>query len=42
METGSVPAVARPPQWYVVRAKPNRERVVLAQLTQQGLEVFYP
>ncbi len=37
----SEPVVA-PRHWYVIRAKPNRERVVLAQLTLQGLEVFYP
>ena len=34
--------VPAPRQWYVIRAKPNRERVVLAQLTGHGMEVFYP
>jgi transcription elongation factor/antiterminator RfaH len=29
-------------QWYVVRAKPRRERFVVDQLSNQGLEVFYP
>ncbi len=29
-------------QWYVIRAKPRRERFVTDQLSGQGLEVFYP
>jgi transcriptional antiterminator RfaH len=29
-------------KWYVIRAKPHRERVVHAQLTRQGMEVFFP
>jgi transcriptional antiterminator RfaH len=29
-------------QWYVVRAKPRRERYVHDQLTGQGLECFFP
>ena len=36
------PKGALPRQWYVIRAKPHRERVVLAQLNRQGLEVFFP
>ena len=34
-----VPAGKR---WYVIRAKPHRERLVNEQLSQQGLEVFFP
>jgi transcriptional antiterminator RfaH len=29
-------------RWYVIRAKPRRERFVREQLQSQGLEVFYP
>ncbi len=29
-------------QWYVIRAKPRRERFVTDQLSGQGLEVFFP
>jgi transcription elongation factor/antiterminator RfaH len=29
-------------KWYVVRAKPHRERLVNAQLLRQGIEVFFP
>lgn len=29
-------------QWYVIRAKPRRERFVHDQLNGQGLEVFFP
>ncbi len=29
-------------QWYVIRAKPRRERFVHDQLTGQALEVFFP
>ena len=36
-------AAGTPPlKWYVIRAKPHRERVVHAQLSRQGLEVFFP
>ncbi len=35
MDTASV-------RWYVIRAKARRERYVEDQLSQQGLEVFYP
>lgn len=35
----SRPAARR---WYVIRAKPRRERFVRDQLQGQGLEVFYP
>jgi transcription antitermination factor NusG len=42
MQPSSGTAAARPLQWYVIRAKANRERVVLAQLERQSVEVFYP
>ena len=42
MELINSPAGAVPRQWYVIRSKPNRERVVFTQLTGQNLEVFYP
>ncbi len=42
MELSETQAAAQPRQWYVIRAKPNRERVVLAQLEGQGLETFFP
>jgi transcriptional antiterminator RfaH len=29
-------------RWYVLRAKPHRERFVAEQLQGQGVEVFYP
>jgi len=29
-------------KWYVIRSKPRRERFVAQQLSDQGLEVFYP
>jgi transcriptional antiterminator RfaH len=29
-------------KWYVIRAKPHRERFVNQQLADQGFEVFYP
>jgi transcriptional antiterminator RfaH len=29
-------------KWYVIRAKPRRERYVSEQLGNQGLEVFFP
>jgi transcriptional antiterminator RfaH len=29
-------------RWYVIRAKPHRERFVSEQLRESGLEVFYP
>jgi transcriptional antiterminator RfaH len=29
-------------KWYVIRAKPRRERYVSEQLNRQGLEVFFP
>jgi transcription elongation factor/antiterminator RfaH len=34
--------VASPAKWYVIRAKPHRERVVQAQLSTQGIDVFFP
>ena len=40
---GSQAAGAAPErQWYVVRAKAHRERVVHEQLRTQGMEVFFP
>lgn len=30
------------PKWYVIRAKPRRERFVEVQLTQQGIEAYFP
>lgn len=42
MDLSQAPAAARPRQWYVIRSKPHRERVVDAQLRDQGLEVFFP
>lgn len=33
---------AKNAKWYVIRAKPHRERVVHAQLSRQGMEVFFP
>jgi transcription elongation factor/antiterminator RfaH len=42
MELKKPTAAAAPRQWYVIRSKPNRERVVLTQLLGQDLEVFYP
>jgi transcriptional antiterminator RfaH len=30
------------PKWYVIRAKPRRERFVEYQLAQQAVEVYYP
>jgi transcription elongation factor/antiterminator RfaH len=32
----------KPPKWYVIRAKTNRERLVEQQLQRQSIEVFYP
>lgn len=37
---GPAPAGGR--KWYVIRAKPHRERIVHEQLKQQQLEVFFP
>ncbi|MCC7361485.1 MAG: hypothetical protein IT317_18505 [Anaerolineales bacterium] len=41
---GQAASPARPAarRWYVIRAKPRRERFVRDQLQGQGLEVFYP
>jgi transcriptional antiterminator RfaH len=29
-------------KWYVIRAKPRRERFVEVQLTQQGIDAYFP
>jgi transcriptional antiterminator RfaH len=43
MDGSQLPAAAGPQaKWYVIRAKPHRERVVHAQLSRQGMEVFFP
>lgn len=42
LELSNVPTVSLPRQWYVIRSKPHRERVVVSQLAGQDLEVFYP
>ena len=42
MDPSQAPMAELRRQWYVIRAKPHRERVVAAQLTRQGLEVFFP
>lgn len=28
--------------WYVIRSKPNKEEALFDQLTQRGIEIFYP
>jgi transcriptional antiterminator RfaH len=40
--SGPVTARRTGRKWYVIRAKPRRERYVSEQLATQGLEVFFP
>lgn len=42
MDANQSGATPEPLKWYVVRAKPRRERFVHEQLSGQKLEVFYP
>ncbi|MCC6188061.1 MAG: hypothetical protein IT318_03435 [Anaerolineales bacterium] len=38
----SAPSRPAGSKWYVIRAKPRRERYVSEQLSRQGMDVFFP